>query len=281
MADDPKSENKSNPPTKPGQPFDVKDLIDVAVSWFSYHVAVNRELILEEKSIKYPIADYLAQYTGDIKFEKKIDAFYDRDFDLYFRVNGKDYVFEFKFARDNYTGNPDEIQRVFNDLIRLNTVSDNMECYFMMIGEKSKFIRNFKNLGKEPVNPNLDGPSIAPANKTVPTKINPYEEMFIFENDTTKDLKDGNGVEVKNAMDDKKAEKILVFDNPDIKSRIDAFKDEKGCHYKLSKEYNDIYGSIDKYFQQIKSLKTILFRCTKDVSDSSRTGIGVWKIERA
>lgn len=58
-------------------------------------------------------------------------------------------------------------------------------------------------------------------------------------------------------------------------------KDEKGCHYKLSKEYNDIYGSIDKYFQQIKSLKTILFRCTKDVSDSSRTGIGVWKIERA
>lgn len=281
MANDSKSENKSNPPTKPGQPFDVKDLIDVAVSWFSYHVAVNRELILEEKSIKYPIADYLAQYTGDIKFEKKIDAFYDRVFDLYFRVNGKDYVFEFKFARDNYTGNLDEIQRVFNDLIRLNTVSDNMECYFMMIGEKSKFIRNFKNLGKEPVNLNPKGPSIAPANKTVSTKINPYEKMFIFENDITKDLKDGNGVEVKNAMDDKKAEKILEFDNPDIKSMIDAFKDEKGCHYKLSKEYKDTYGSMEKYFSQIKSLKTILFRCTKDVSDSSRTGIGVWKIERA
>ncbi len=281
MADDSKSENKSNPPTNPGQPFDVKDLIDVAVSWFSYHVAVNRELILEEKSIKYPIADYLAQYTGDIKFEKKIEAFYDRDFDLYFHVNGKDYVFEFKFARDNYTGNPDEIQRVFNDLIRLNTVSDNMECYFMMIGEKSKFIRNFKNLGKESVNPNPEGPSIAPANKTVPTETNPYEKMFIFENDTTKDLKDGNGVEVKNAMDDKKAEKILVFDNSDIKSMIDAFKDEKRCHYKLSKEYKDKYGSIEKYFDQIKSLKTVLFRCTKDASDSSRTGIGVWKIERA
>jgi hypothetical protein len=53
----------------------------------------------------------------------------------------------------------------------------------MMIGEKSKFIRNFKNLGKESVNPNPEGPSIAPANKTVPTETNPYEKMFIFEID--------------------------------------------------------------------------------------------------
>ena len=53
------------------------------------------------------------------------------------------------------------------------------------------------------------------------------------------------------------------------------------CETKKTKEYKDTYGSMEKYFSQIKSLKTILFRCTKDVSDSSRTGIGVWKIERA
>lgn len=35
------------------------------------------------------------------------------------------------------------------------------------------------------------------------------------------------------------------------------------------------------YEERITEKKTILFRCTKDVSDSSRTGIGVWKIERA
>lgn len=283
MANDSKSENKSNPTTKPGQPFDVKDLIDVAVAWFSYHVAVNRELILEEKSIKYPIADYLAQYTGDIKFEKKIDAFYDRDFDLYFHINDEDVFFEFKFARDNYTGNPKEIQRVFNDLVRLSTVATaGNKCYFMMIGEKTKFIKNFVMLGKKQNLPTEEGkPSIIPANASQAVSgKNPYEKMFVLGNNATKDLKDNSGVEVKNAMDDNKTEKNLKFDNPDIASMIDEFKDEKKCNYKLSEEYEKKYDSIEDYLNEIGGVKTRLVRCTNSVEDASRTGIGVWEIER-
>ena len=61
---------------------------------------------------------------------------------------------------------------------------------------------------------------------------------------------------------------------------IDVFKDEKKCNYKLSKEYEEKYDSIEDYLNEIGGVKTRLVRCTNSVEDASRTGIGVWEIER-
>ncbi len=276
----------------PQNPFEIIDLIAVTKSWLAYHISVNREIILSEHVVKIPIADYLAQYTGDIKFELKIDAFYDRRFDLYFKLeNGKEYVIEFKFAKQKHSDAEAEKQRVFNDLIRLNTISDKMETYFMMVGEKTKFLNNFVNFNKtQKINPKSVAPIVAkpnpvhisapsatslaismshPQNGTVkkrkPVVVNTpniYEKMFVFA--------------VQKGQSD---ELVVNMSDADIKPLVKEFKGK----YKLDKKFASVhhFKTISSYFSSIKNLKTKLICCSKDDSDGSSAGIGVWKIERA
>lgn len=276
----------------PQNPFEIIDLIAVTKSWLAYHISVNREIILSEHVVKIPIADYLAQYTGNIKFELKIDAFYDRRFDLYFKLdNGKEYVIEFKFAKQKPSDAEAEKQRVFNDLIRLNTISDKMETYFMMVGEKTKFLNNFVNFNKtQKINPKSVAPIAAKPNPvltqtssvTSPTTsmslplkgttkkqkpitvntMNIYEKMFVFA------VQQGQSDELVINMSDAK-----------IKPLVKKFKEK----YKLDKKFASThhFKTISSYFSSIKNLKTKLICCSKDDSDGSSAGIGVWKIERA
>ncbi len=276
----------------PQNPFEIIDLIAVTKSWLAYHISVNREIVLSEHVVKIPIADYLAQYTGIIKFELKIDAFYDRRFDLYFKLdNGKEYVIEFKFAKQKHSDAEAEKQRVFNDLIRLNTISDKMETYFMMVGEKTKFLNNFVNFNKtQKINPKSVAPIVAKPNPTpisTPSAINStisssqplngiakkakpiivnttniYEKMFIF------------------SVQPKQPDELIVnMSDADIRPLVKMFKKR----YKLDKKFatDHHFKTISSYFSSIKNLKTKLICCSIDDSDGSSAGIGVWKIERA
>lgn len=250
------------------KPFKPEYLADVVRSWFQYHISVNRAHVLSEESIKYPVCDYLAQYTPDLKLEEKIEDLSGRDFDLQFQYDGIQYYFEFKFARTNYTKNYSEINRVFFDLIRLNSKSqeDHTECYFMMVGDKHPFITEFVNLGKEQevVTSGITGDvPVQKKKRGRPNKYNTkglYGKMFLFEEDVS------SHNNVKNIVIDEDLQKI-----------VDVFVKK----YELSTDAQKRWNDTETFAKEYTKVNTVLIECSTDDGDGSRVGLGLWKIEHS
>lgn len=160
--------------------IDMRDLASAVIWWLNYISAVGRNYIINESSIKYPVAEYLEKSIcekNNIKFGFNHPVLFDRSLDLFYKRDDLETAFEFKFIKDGSTTSPGEKQRIFNDLMRLFFLGPEQKGYFLICGIKSEFKNSFMEIK-------------IPSDKSVPISpkvLSPfYEEWFCF-NDTPKE----------------------------------------------------------------------------------------------
>ena len=164
-------------------PYSEECLGNSIQSWLSYQIALNRNYSLAEASINVPFGEYLAQYVSKLELEKELKYFGSRWTDAFFvrrEAAGMPYYFEFKYTKNGSTRNQPEKQRVFNDLMRLNSIDDsNSRKFFLMAGKSEEFFTDFEQL--------IPGQTVT-KNKLTPTNRPPttvynsvYNKMFSFD----------------------------------------------------------------------------------------------------
>lgn len=249
--------------------FLINDLYSAVKAWMEYHFEINQQYVLSEDSIKIPICDYLTPYQdGVVEFEKKIDYFKSRHYDLYFTIKNKEYFFEFKYVNKDYTSTTKEIKRYFADIARLKIKASmpNTECYLLVCGSKKDFLDEF--MGKFPeqeqnLYKNVDD--------FFPKNPPPSDEKIDEESDeeTAK-----NATEIYN--------KMFAFGNGKVKfpdfddAVLKDYKKEFASNYKLASEIECIMPHFYEYFFNFKTTCVALF-CDKN--DSDRTALGLWKVD--
>ena len=219
---------------------------------------------MSEDSIKIPICEYLTPYQdGIVEFEKKIDYFKKRHYDLYFKIRGKEYFFEFKYVNKDYTCTTKEIKRYFADVARLKAKAStpNTECYLLVCGAKKDFLDEFQgnNLEQEGTpNGNIDDffpknpPPVEEADDEIAenaTEI--YNKMFAFEEGKEKTFNFGDDV-------------------------LNEFKNEFKNNYKLTSQIED---TMPHFFDSFFNFKTTCVALLCDEKDSYRTALGLWKVD--
>lgn len=261
---------------RPNRTFSLRNLIQITKAWLEYNAINNKDYALIEEAIRIPICDYLAQVEGEIILEKTIEEFENnKKFDLYFKPqSGKSYYFEFKYVQEDYTSKPSEIERYFDDILRLRTKAkeSNTECYLLAFGVKDDFEKEFKNLkGKleedseapeaeieaidvedvfNPFNQDANPPKKRVGRPPKYGQGNIYEEMFSF---------------IENEK------KTIDFNNEYVIKLKDAFED----NYKLTETTLSDYPH---YIEQLYKVKTTCSYLLFD-KDIDFTGLGVWKVE--
>jgi hypothetical protein len=143
--------------------LDLDKLLHAVTYYLSYQEKIGRAFMINESSLKYPVADYLTSLEmplKNIKLEYSHPELKKRQIDLitidsYLQVK---YAFEFKVARPT-TRNDVEQKRIFNDLMRLYLLKKST-CYFIIAGKFSDFIQNFRSIvsSKPTTNSNTDLP---------------------------------------------------------------------------------------------------------------------------
>lgn len=234
--------------------FEINDLAHVTKAWLDYYIAVNKEYILSESSVRMPISDYLAQYPGEVVLEKNIDAFKQRKFDLFFERNCHSNYFEFKYVQPDYTNTIKEKSRYLFDLLRLKTKSNfvNTSCYLVICGSKKDFTSMFSipqiNKGSH-ISTNFNP---FPTSTTV-TVDKFYKKLFDFRL---------NG------------EKYIDFDDSDIVKMKKEFLYGKQ-KYILSDCYKHFFPNYfdDAFFRVKTTCVSLLYE------ETSLSAIGIWKIE--
>ena len=131
-------------------PYSEECLGNSIHSWLSYQIALNHNYSLAESSINVPFGEYLAQYISKLELEKELKYFGSRWTDAFFvrrETVDTPYYFEFKYTKNGSTRNQPEKQRVFNDLMRLNSIDDsNSHKFFLMAGKSEEFMTDFEQL---------------------------------------------------------------------------------------------------------------------------------------
>lgn len=144
--------------------------------WLGFQENIGRSFMMNEDSLKYPLADYLVNDGGEnihaVDLEYPHPNFPDRHIDLTItdnilpgRISSEklENAFEFKLAKTE-TRHLKEKKRIFNDIIRMHLARHvtKKNCYFIIAGKSIHFERDFRNF---------------PQNNT--TKF--YKEWFSFE----------------------------------------------------------------------------------------------------
>lgn len=122
--------------------------------WLNYISSVGRNYILSEGSIKFPFAEYLERSNvKDIKFEYSHPCFLKKRIDLAFSDNktnsNQEYAYEFKYIKDASTKDPEEKQRIFDDLMRLFFYAESNSSrkgFFLICGAQDEFVANFQRI---------------------------------------------------------------------------------------------------------------------------------------
>ena len=169
--------------------IDFNALIHSVSYWFCYQDRIGRGFMIQESSIKYPVADYL---TGigiplvQIKLEFLHPELENRRIDLVTTdqptVNSGYKIlnaFEFKLAKDG-THEKSEKERIFNDLMRmyLMNTKQGSSSYFMIVGKHNDYINFFRNLTNAPAKNNR---------QDIPDEAEGfYTEWFSFKRNSTK-----------------------------------------------------------------------------------------------
>ncbi len=166
-------------------------------SWLNYISSVQREYILAENSIKYPVSEYLGTQVdlGKIYLDREHPDLNDRYLDLRFCKNFENIEFEcaieFKFSRIDYTEQTKEKRRIFHDIMRLKMFVENKanrKGYFLICGSQLNFIKSFQSIGwndSDKIN-NNGLPSEKPSTTFDYSKIEPkgtYTNWFKFNKD--------------------------------------------------------------------------------------------------
>lgn len=122
------------------------DLADAVYHWSNYVRACGNVDVLEEKSIRYPLAEYLERkHNADVELEAKYDEFPGkRMVDFKYEIPSEDNqppfkkgLIEVKYL-SKYFKYDKEIQRVFNDIVRL-AIGDGSDNLFVMFGDSLLF----------------------------------------------------------------------------------------------------------------------------------------------
>jgi len=132
--------------------IDFNKLLHSATYYLSYQDRIGRNFMIDESSLKYPIADYLTGLEfplSSIKLEYVHPEFLKRSIDLVTTDATGDIIynaFEFKRAK-NSTKYESEQNRIFHDLMRLHLISElGGNAYFLMAGPLEDFIQNFQSI---------------------------------------------------------------------------------------------------------------------------------------
>src|SRR5580658_3943614 len=108
--------------------IDFTRLVHAVTYYLSYQERIGRNFMINESSLKYPVADYL---TGlempiiNINLEYPHPGLKNKRIDLVITTlkDKIDGAFEFKMAKYK-TRNPSEQKRIFNDLMRLHLLAN-------------------------------------------------------------------------------------------------------------------------------------------------------------
>lgn len=245
--------------------FSILGLSKSIQSWLEYHISQNRSFVLSESSIAYPIAEYLNQYRDSVELEHGLDYFTRRRCDLVFKLKQDllrgieaPYYFEFKYTQNGSTRDDDEQQRVFNDLMRLNSIDKvGSKKYFLMAGTSADFFEDFQNFtGQNGTNAsNISSMSTTTSQKKSTNAQNIYRQMFSFNM--------------------RKSKRDIDLNNTAIISLIDEFKsDYKRCCKRKNRGRNKAY---DIFINDIKKIRTILrYISPKDCL----ARLGIWEITK-
>ena len=158
--------------------MNFSSLIHSATYYLSYQNKIGRDFMIDESTLKYPIADYLTSLkipSSKIKLEFSHPELMTRYIDLVVYDNTKKRIetaFEFKIAKSTTKYNA-ENKRIFNDLMRLYLIAKSFksECYFLIAGTQSNFIQNFRSIVS--TKPTID-------NNDLPNPIGFYSKWFNF-----------------------------------------------------------------------------------------------------
>lgn len=134
--------------------FSIYRLAKSVQSYLEYRISQSRDYSLDESSIKDPFSEYIQPYKVNAELEYPLNYFKPERSDIMFKLKEIEppqreipYFFEFKFAQDGLTRNTTEQQRVFDDLMRLNSIDDvNSKKYFLMAGSSIDFFQHFQYL---------------------------------------------------------------------------------------------------------------------------------------
>ncbi len=150
--------------------IDFNKLIHSVTYYLSYQDKIGRSFMVDESSLKYPVADYLTSLEtplANIQLEFSHPDLWKRQIDLITtdQPNRKlkqkiESAYEFKISRQN-TKYEYEQKRIFNDLMRLHLIgkSNGSSCYFIIAGTHSNFIQYFRSIVSiRPINNSKDLP---------------------------------------------------------------------------------------------------------------------------
>jgi hypothetical protein len=140
--------------------------------------------MIDESSLKYPVADYLTGLElplAQLKLEYSHPFLKKRVIDLISTDSTKkniELAFEFKVSRNN-TKYEAEQKRIFNDLMRLYMIANayGSSCYFVIAGTQADFIQFFRSIVD--VKPTINS-------KDLPAPEGFYTEWFKFKVNDTK-----------------------------------------------------------------------------------------------
>ncbi len=131
--------------------IDFNKLIHSVTYYLSYQDRIGRDFMINESSLKYPVADYLTGLEmplANIQLEFSHPTLKKRQLDLITTDNSKkkiENVFEFKMAKPETRYEPEQ-KRIFNDLMRLHLITKaNVSCYFIMVGTAEEFLQCFRS----------------------------------------------------------------------------------------------------------------------------------------
>lgn len=252
------------------------NFVDAICYWFGYQVKLGRDKMLNESSLRFPIAEVLT--SGDINVEQIIleklhPLFKSKRLDLvvYSKNSIEDVIseaYEFKIAK--YTSeNSIEHQRVFDDIVRLAYLNKykHVDTYFLMCGRfdefKQFFVGDIKKLNtdKDKLILNL---LINRENKTKAqnnTNIKGWNSKGIYKDWFSFSKEDGENI------------KILDFESKISKKNVFGLSSFKS-RYKLNTNINSFY----KVDRDKINFKTICIAITP-YNDNLTYAAGVWKIE--
>lgn len=135
--------------------IDFNRLIHAAIYFLSYQDRIGRSFMINESSLKFPIADYLTSLeipSCEIQLEYPHPILERRRIDLVILKKSKmGAAFEFKIAKPD-TRNESEQKRIFNDLMRLYLIvkTKKIPCYFLIVGKQNEFISSFRSIANVP-----------------------------------------------------------------------------------------------------------------------------------
>ena len=163
-------------------------LKDSIFYWLNYFCNVSKSDILLESSIRFPLIEYLERkFNAKVDLEVSHPKFKNKLIDFKYVLNdieNQSGYIELKFLRKD-TASANARQRIFNDIIRLAALDENLVNYFILCGRRDYFNGRFRRI--VPAS-RQDRILVSKRNDSEKTPLGLYSEWFPFEYSMTKSI---------------------------------------------------------------------------------------------